>query len=179
MRLRPEPVEGWRGSRHVKMENMRRILHIDMDAFFSSVEQKRRPELIGKPVVIGGDGDPTKRGVVSTAVLRSPKVRNPFRHAPQNRPPSLPGRYLFPLTTRSLGDSRKLKTVLREITPIMEDVGIDEAFLDVSSVERPSDEIALEIKERSGRKPASTAPSVSRRTGFSQRSPLTWREPTA
>lgn len=38
-----------------------------MDAFFAAVEQKRHTELIGKPVVIGGDGDPTKRGVVSTA----------------------------------------------------------------------------------------------------------------
>lgn len=46
---------------------MRRILHIDMDAFFAAVEQKRSPELAGKPLVIGGGGDPTKRGVVSTA----------------------------------------------------------------------------------------------------------------
>ena len=38
---------------------MRRILHIDMDAFFAAIEQKRHPELIGRPVVIGGSGDPT------------------------------------------------------------------------------------------------------------------------
>jgi hypothetical protein len=42
---------------------MRRILHIDMDAFFAAVEEKRHPELKGKPIVIGGSGDPTKRGV--------------------------------------------------------------------------------------------------------------------
>ena len=45
----------------------RRILHLDMDAFFAAVELLRRPDLKGRPLVIGGRGDPTRRGVVSTA----------------------------------------------------------------------------------------------------------------
>ena len=131
------------------MEDMRRILHIDMDAFFSSVEQKRRPELIGKPVVIGGDGDPTKRGVVSTASYEARKFgihsAMPLRTAHH----LCPGAIFLPVDYEEYSRiSRKFKTVLREITPIMEDVGIDEAFLDISSVEKASDEIALEIKRR-------------------------------
>ena len=43
------------------------VLHVDLDQFIAAVEVLRRPELRGRPVVVGGDGDPTKRGVVSTA----------------------------------------------------------------------------------------------------------------
>ena len=43
------------------------ILHVDLDQFLAAVEILRRPELAGRPVVVGGDGDPAKRGVVSTA----------------------------------------------------------------------------------------------------------------
>src|ERR1700746_1153430 len=43
------------------------VLHVDLDQFIAAVEVLRRPELAGRPVVVGGDGDPTKRGVVSTA----------------------------------------------------------------------------------------------------------------
>ena len=43
------------------------VLHVDLDEFIAAVEVLRHPELADKPVVVGGDGDPTKRGVVSTA----------------------------------------------------------------------------------------------------------------
>jgi nucleotidyltransferase/DNA polymerase involved in DNA repair len=45
----------------------RYVLHVDLDEFIAAVERLRRPDLVGRPIVVGGDGDPTKRGVVSTA----------------------------------------------------------------------------------------------------------------
>ena len=46
---------------------MYRVLHVDLDQFIAAVEMLRRPELAGRPVVVGGQGDPTRRGVVATA----------------------------------------------------------------------------------------------------------------
>ncbi len=131
------------------MHGMRRILHIDMDAFFSAVEEKRRPELAGKPVVVGGEGDPTKRGVVSTASYEARKFgihsAMPLRTAYKLCPDAV----FLPVDYEEYSRvSSEVKVILREITPIMEDVGIDEAFLDISSLERPSEEIAKEIKKR-------------------------------
>lgn len=120
-----------------------------MDAFFSSVEQKRHPELVGKPVVIGGDGDPTKRGVVSTASYEARKfgIRSamPLRTAYKLCPEAV----FLPVDYEEYSRvSSRFKDVLRGFTPILEDVGIDEAFLDISSVERSSEDIAKEIKKR-------------------------------
>jgi DNA polymerase-4 len=131
------------------MHDMRRILHIDMDAFFSSVEQKRRPELIGKPVVVGGEGDPTKRGVVSTASYEARKSgihsAMPLRTAYKLCPEAI----FLPVDYEEYSRvSEEVKTILREFSPEIEDVGIDEAFLDISLVDKPSQEIAKEIKKR-------------------------------
>jgi len=131
------------------MDDMRRILHIDMDAFFSAVEQKRHPELVGKPVVVGGEGDPTKRGVVSTASYEARKFgihsAMPLRTAHKLCPDAI----FLPVDYEEYSRvSEEVKAILREFSPIMEDVGIDEAFLDISSVDRPSEEIAREIKRR-------------------------------
>jgi DNA polymerase-4 len=131
------------------MVSMRRILHIDMDAFFSSVEQKRHPELVGKPVVVGGGGDPTKRGVVSTASYEARKfgIRSamPLRTAYNLCPHAVFLSVDYEEYTRV---SEKIKAILKEISPIVEDVGIDEAFLDISSIDRASEEIAKEIKRK-------------------------------
>ncbi len=131
------------------MREMRRILHIDMDAFFSSVEQRRHPELIGKPLVVGGEGDPTKRGVVSTASYEARKFgihsAMPLRTAYKLCPKAI----FLPVDYEEYSRvSRKVKTILGEFSPTMEDVGIDEAFLDLSAAGQFSEEIAKEIKRR-------------------------------
>jgi len=120
-----------------------------MDAFFASVEQKRHPELIGSPLVIGGSGDPTKRGVVSTASYEARKFgihsAMPLRTAYKLCPQAV----FLPVDYEAYArESERVKKILREITPLLEDVGIDEAFLDLSDIDRPPEVIAREIKKR-------------------------------
>ncbi len=128
---------------------MRRILHIDMDAFFAAVEQKRHPELTGKPVVIGGSGDPTQRGVVSTASYEARKfgihsalpLRTAYKLCPQA--------VFLPVDYEEYSRvSAEVKNILREFSSVMEDVGIDEAFLDISESAEPSEEISKKIKKK-------------------------------
>lgn len=120
-----------------------------MDAFFAAVEQKRHPELIGKPIVIGGDGDPTKRGVVSTASYEARKYgihsAMPLRHAYRlcHEAIFLPVDYDEYVKT-----SEKIKAILRSFTTFIEDVGIDEAFLDITDIDMESEEIGRRIKEK-------------------------------
>jgi len=126
---------------------MRRILHIDMDAFFAAVEEKKDPSLKGKPVVIGGTGDPSKRGVVSTANYEARKYgihsAMPLRTAHKLCPHAvfLPVDYEAYETA-----SRQFKTMLPNITSIMEDVGIDEAYLDISDEPDTNETIVARIK---------------------------------
>lgn len=133
----------------------RRILHIDMDAFFAAVEEQRHPDLIGKPVVIGGIGDPSRRGVVSTANYEARKYgihsAMPLRTAYK----LCPRAHFLPVDYEAyVAASRVFKSVLRELTSLIEDVGIDEAFLDISDLPMGSGAVAAFIKggirERSG-----------------------------
>lgn len=109
------------------------ILHVDMDAFFAAVEQRDRPELRGKPVIIGAP--PDQRGVVSTCsyearvfgVHSAMPSREAFRRCPQ-------GIFLTPSMDRYAQASDQVFDILGRFSPLIEPLSIDEAFIDVSGV---------------------------------------------
>jgi len=111
------------------------ILHVDLDAFFAAVEQRDRPELRGRPVIVGGGG-PNDRGVVSAASYeaRAFGVRSamPLRTAGA----LCRGAVFLPVDGAKYGRvSRQVMAILRRFTPRVEQVSIDEAFLDVAGSE--------------------------------------------
>ncbi len=124
------------------------ILHIDMDAFFASIEQLDNPELKGKPVIVGG----SKRGVVSAASYeaRTFGVRSamPIFEAKRLCPNGI---YLPVRMSRYREVSDKIMSILEEFSPLVEKVSIDEAFLDISGTERlhgAPEDVAFKIKGR-------------------------------
>ncbi len=126
----------------------RRILHVDMDAFYASVEQRDDPALRDKPVVVGG----YNRGVVAAASYEARRfgihsampMREALRRCPQLvRVPLRMAHY------QSI--SQTVFAVFREFTPLVEGLSLDEAFLDVThsvSLFGPAEEIAAAIKNR-------------------------------
>ena len=127
------------------MEN--NILHVDMDAFFASVEQRDNPELRGKPVIVGGMSE---RGVVSTCSYEARKYgvhsAMPIFMAKEKCPNGIfvSGRY-----GRYTKVSQDVFRILNDITPIIEQVSIDEGYLDISESKfRNGMEAARYIKNR-------------------------------
>ncbi len=126
----------------------RRILHVDMDAFFAAIELKRHPELIGRPVVVGGRGDPQSRGVVSTATYEARAFGIRSGMALRLAWRLCPDAVFLPVDFDAyVRMSERFKAVLPAFSPTIEDGGIDEAYLDVSHADDPA-AVGLAIKRR-------------------------------
>ena len=125
----------------------RKILHLDLDAFFCSVEQLLDPKLKGKPFAVGGN--PQGRGVVSSCSYTARKF-GVHSAMPMARALSLcPELIVFHHRHGLYGEySNKVMDILRSYTPLFQQVSIDEAFLDVSDLPKPAGVIAREIQER-------------------------------
>jgi DNA polymerase-4 len=125
------------------------ILHVDMDAFYASVEERDQPELRGQPVIVGGTAE--KRGVVAAAnyVVRRFGVHSAM---PTSTALKLcPHAVLMPVRMSHYAEvSRSLREIFFRYTPLVEPLALDEAFLDVSASERlfgsPVD-MARELKQ--------------------------------
>ncbi len=115
------------------------MLHVDLDQFIAAVEVLRHPELRGRPVVVGGDGDPTKRGVVSTASYeaREHGVHSglPLRTAARR----LPDAVFLPVDRAAYEEvSEVVMQVLRSTGAVVEVLGWDEAFLGLDTADPES-----------------------------------------
>jgi DNA polymerase IV len=128
---------------------MKKIIHIDMDAFFASVEQRDNPELQGKPVAVGGSSE---RGVVAAASYEARKfgVRSamPSKIAARKCPRLI---FVNPRFDAYKKVSNQIRDIFYEYTDLVEPLSLDEAYLDVTSNKKgmkSATRIALEIKER-------------------------------
>ena len=124
------------------------IIHIDMDAFYASVEERERPELAGRPVIVGGS--PEQRGVVAAAnyVARQFGVHSAMPATTARR--LCPQGVFLPSRIDHYADaSRQIREIFHRYAPLVEPLSLDEAFLDVTGSEQlfgPATEIARRIK---------------------------------
>ena len=129
------------------MENKRQIIHVDMDAFFAQIEQRDNPEYKNKPLIVGG---PLNRGVISSASYEA-RAYGLHSGMPLYKAKKLcpKGIYVPVNMEKYLFESRIIRSVFYQFTPLVEPVGCDEAFLDVTGCEKlfgKAFEIAKKIK---------------------------------
>jgi DNA polymerase IV len=123
------------------------VFHVDLDQFLAAVEVLRRPELRERPVIVGGDGDPTKRGVVSTASYEARAFGvgsgMPLRTALKRCPEAV----FLPVDAPTyLEASRRVMDTLRSFGFVVQEMGWDEAFIAVETDE--PDALARDIQRR-------------------------------
>lgn len=119
------------------------VFHIDMDAFFASIEQHDRPELRGLPIIIGSD---SRRGVVATASYEARKFgvhsAQPMAIAKQKCPEGI---IVYPRFERYSQVSKQIMAIFEEFSPTIEPLSIDEAFLDMTGTQAMGTPLELAI----------------------------------
>jgi DNA polymerase-4 len=131
-----------------EMKQIRKIVHIDLDAFYAQVEQLNNPALRGKPVVVGGD--PFGRGVVATASYEARKFgihsAQSCRVALRLCPEAI---FLRPRFDLYRAISKEIQAIYRKCTPLVEPLALDEAFLNVTTVASAgfATQIARDLKQ--------------------------------
>jgi DNA polymerase-4 len=125
---------------------MRKIIHIDMDCFYAAIEVRDRPELAEKPVAVGGTSG---RGVLTTCNYLARKFgchsAMPTFKAQELCPELI---IIRPNFERYQKESRNIRKIFLNYTPLVEPLSLDEAFLDISILEAGGSEIALEIRKK-------------------------------
>ncbi|MFN2146739.1 MAG: DNA polymerase IV [Anaerolineales bacterium] len=127
--------------------DVRTIIHLDLDAFYCAVEELHNPDLHGKPFAVGGR--PEGRGVVSSCSYAARRVG--VRSAmPMARAIQLcPDLIILPGSHREYGrKSRQVMEILHQITDLVEQISIDEAFLDVTAIQGDTLELARTLQQR-------------------------------
>jgi len=138
------------------MAGIRKIIHVDMDAFYASVEQRDRPELRGRPVIVGGD--PHGRGVVAACSYEARRFgihsAMPGRTALRRCPQAV---FVRPRFDAYKAVSVEIRGIFREYTDLVEPLSLDEAFLDVTEnkpgipyATRVAREIRTRIRQSTG-----------------------------
>jgi DNA polymerase-4 len=125
---------------------VRKIIHLDMDCFYAAVEMRERPELAGRPIAVGGG---SRRGVVTTCNYEA------RRYGVRSAMPGFQARALCPelvfLPVRFdlyRAESARIRRILLDVTPLVEPLSLDEAYLDVSHHTRYAWDIARDIRAR-------------------------------
>jgi DNA polymerase-4 len=138
------------------MAGIRQIIHVDMDAFYASVEELDNPDLAGKAVIVGGD--PKRRGVVSAASYQTRKF-GVHSAMPMSQAVRLcPDAVVLPVRMKRYVEfSKRIHAIFQKFTPQIEPISLDEAFLDVTGslrlfgcAEKIGREIKTQIKEQLG-----------------------------